>query len=278
MKYVALFLLFWCSLFINAQSNPFKEDLILFLDCDTLQLNNECFEEKTRALILERIQQKDVNEIIKSSAKNVVEIVGYFSFDEKGNLLPEDSSLKCKTSADAESLGLDYVFNDFPKIYPRKDEIGNVGSSYIYGLFGFKIENSKLQAISDYEPEINMDNFTPLDSGPVYKVAETPSLGQNSTSSMRSVNYYFTKYIAKNFNIDLANQLGLSPGKKTIAAFFKVDKSGEIINIRARSSRMELEQEVIRIIKSIKKADKPAMSKGKPVVSSFVIPVRFLVE
>ena len=91
------------------------------------------------------------------------------------------------------------------------------------------------------------------------------------------MNEKVNKFIGKKFNQDLASDLGLAPGKKRISVVFKVDKSGNITNIRARGPHPGLEKEAKRVIGLLPKM-KPGRQRGKAVVMPFSIPIVFQVQ
>lgn len=86
-----------------------------------------------------------------------------------------------------------------------------------------------------------------------------------------------TKYFGKKFNTNLANELGLSEGKKRLFVIFKIDKTGKVSNVRARGPHPILEKEVSKIISSLPKMT-PGKQRGVPVGVSYSIPITFEVR
>ena len=86
-----------------------------------------------------------------------------------------------------------------------------------------------------------------------------------------------SKFINKKFNVDLASDLGLPPGRKRISVVFKVDKSGNVTNIQARGPHPGLEKEAKRVIGLLPKM-KPGKQRGKAVVMPFSLPIVFAVQ
>jgi hypothetical protein len=84
--------------------------------------------------------------------------------------------------------------------------------------------------------------------------------------------------VSKNFNIHIAKDLGLKPGKAKISCFFKIDTNGEITAIKIRGPHPKLEAEAIRVLKLIPKLKKPGMQKGKAVIVPYYLPIQFMVE
>lgn len=80
------------------------------------------------------------------------------------------------------------------------------------------------------------------------------------------------KHVHKYFRSSIAQELGLTPGKKKIYVQFKIDKTGEIIDIRARGPHIRLEKEAIRVISLLPEMT-PGKQRTKPVRVSYTLPV-----
>ena len=85
------------------------------------------------------------------------------------------------------------------------------------------------------------------------------------------------RVVIKNFNADLVSTLGLSPGKKKIWVFFRIDETGEITDISARAPHNQLKEEGVRVAKLIPKMQ-PGKQQGKPVGMKYTLPITFNVE
>ena len=56
---------------------------------------------------------------------------------------------------------------------------------------------------------------------------------------------------------------------------FKIDKEGNIIDIKARAKHPNLEKEAIRVISLLPKLIKPGYQRGKPVIVPYSLPIIF---
>ena len=83
------------------------------------------------------------------------------------------------------------------------------------------------------------------------------------------------KYVNKKFNTDLGSELGLS-GVQRIFCQFKISKSGAITDVRARAKHPRLQQEAMRVIKSLPTM-KPGKQRNKPVGVLYSLPITFRV-
>jgi len=84
-------------------------------------------------------------------------------------------------------------------------------------------------------------------------------------------------YINKQFNSELASEMGLAPGIQRIYTLFKIDKNGNVVNIEARSPHKRLRDEAIRVISLLPKME-PGKQQGKAVKVRYAVPIAFKVE
>ncbi len=86
----------------------------------------------------------------------------------------------------------------------------------------------------------------------------------------------FKKFVQKKFNTDLAGDLGLE-GRQRISVQFKIDKNGNVVNVRARAPHPKLEQEAVKVVKALPKMI-PGKQRGKAVGVLYSLPILFQVE
>ncbi|QRM88333.1 blaR1 peptidase M56 family protein [Lacinutrix sp. WUR7] len=86
-----------------------------------------------------------------------------------------------------------------------------------------------------------------------------------------------SKFVNQNFNVNLANDLGLEAGKHRISVQFKVDEKGNVVEVKARAPHAKLEQEAIRIVSLLPKM-KPGMHLGKAVTVPYGFPIQFQIK
>lgn len=85
------------------------------------------------------------------------------------------------------------------------------------------------------------------------------------------------KHFSRKFDADLPNDLGLSPGRKRVFIAFKIDKTGNIVNIQARAPHPKIKSEVVSVMNKLPKM-KPGRQRGKPVGVKYSIPFTLIVE
>ncbi len=115
--------------------------------------------------------------------------------------------------------------------------------------------------------------FILIEDVPIFPGCENLS---NNTERKDCMSEKITKFINKEFNVELASQLGLK-GINKINVMFKIDTNGDIIDVLTRAPHPKLEQEAQRVIQSLPKM-KPGRQRGKPVIVQYAIPIIFKVQ
>jgi len=86
-----------------------------------------------------------------------------------------------------------------------------------------------------------------------------------------------TAQVNSNFNTDLAKNLGLTSGLKRIFVMFKIDKGGNITDVKSRAPHQKLADEAIRVINLLPKMV-PGKQNGDVVSVKYSLPIAFKVE
>lgn len=85
------------------------------------------------------------------------------------------------------------------------------------------------------------------------------------------------KLVGRKFNGDIAQDIGLSVGKKKIFVQFTVDKQGNIADVMVRAPHKRLEKEARRVVNLLPKMT-PGKQRGRSVGVKFILPITFMVE
>ncbi|HBY68636.1 MAG TPA: energy transducer TonB [Flavobacteriaceae bacterium] len=125
----------------------------------------------------------------------------------------------------------------------------------------------------EVEEEIADVPFAVIENVPVYPGCENES-GNNAKK--RCMSEKVQKFVQKKFDTELANDLGLD-GKQRIFVQFKINKSGNIVDVRARAPHPRLEREAVEVVKSLPKMT-PGMQRGKAVGVLYSLPILFQVQ
>lgn len=124
------------------------------------------------------------------------------------------------------------------------------------------------------EPEDEpMVDFIRVEQVPVFPGCEKKK-GREAQSKCMSNK--IDKLIQKKFNVDLADEIGLS-GVQKIDVQFKIDKEGKVTVIKTRAPHPLLEKEAKRVIELIPDMQ-PGKQRDRPVEVRFFKPIRFQVH
>lgn len=82
-----------------------------------------------------------------------------------------------------------------------------------------------------------------------------------------------SQFINKNFDISIAEKAGLK-GRQRVSVVFKINKNGEIVDVRSRAAHPDLEAEAKRVIESIPPLT-PGQQKGENITVQYSLPIIF---
>lgn len=124
------------------------------------------------------------------------------------------------------------------------------------------------------EEEIADVPFAVIENVPIYPGCEKAG---NNAAKKKCMSEKIKKFVQKKFNSELANDLGLDAGRQRISVQFKIDKYGNVVNVRARAPHPRLEQEAIKVVKQLPKMT-PGKQRGKAVGVLYALPIVFEVQ
>jgi hypothetical protein len=84
-----------------------------------------------------------------------------------------------------------------------------------------------------------------------------------------------SQFVNKNFNTGLGKQLNLK-GVNRVIAQFRIDRTGEVVDVKARASHPALQEEAIRVISELPKMQ-PGKQDGKDISVMYSLPIVFQV-
>jgi hypothetical protein len=114
--------------------------------------------------------------------------------------------------------------------------------------------------------------FAVIEEVPVYPGCE--DLGSNEEKK-KCMSEKITEHVNKNFNTGLGKELNLS-GKNRVIVQFKIDKNGNITDVRSRAPHPSLEVEAERVINSLPSMQ-PGKQRGEEVGVMYSLPIVFQV-
>jgi protein TonB len=129
---------------------------------------------------------------------------------------------------------------------------------------------------SDVPPVIDVEipvSILAVEQVPIYPGCESATTNKARRDCMQEK---LTKLISRKFDKDLASDLGLT-GKQRISVQFKIDKFGNVTNIKAIAKHSRLIKEAKRVISKVPKMI-PGKQKDKTVGVIYQIPILLMVE
>ncbi len=114
--------------------------------------------------------------------------------------------------------------------------------------------------------------FSKIEKVPVYPGCENQSLEETKKCFMNNIQ----QAVLKEFNVAIADKHNLS-GKQKIYVRFKIDNTGKIGSVQARGPHKALEEEAIRVVKSLPKMI-PGQQDGVDVGVLFSLPIVFEIK
>lgn len=100
--------------------------------------------------------------------------------------------------------------------------------------------------------------------------------GKTGEALKTCVSKYITKHVNQNFNTGLGAELDLT-GRNRVSVQFKIDKTGNIIDVRARGPHPDLEEEAKRVIRSLPQMI-PGQNNGENVGVLYGLPINFIIQ
>ena len=134
------------------------------------------------------------------------------------------------------------------------------------------VEVEEIEEIVEEEEVIDDVPFAIIENVPVY-----PGCKGSNEEKKKCMVDKITKHVNRKYNTGLAGDLGLSPGKKRVYVQFKISKTGDIVDVRARGPHARLEKEAIRVVELLPKME-TGKQRGRPVGVKYTLPITLLVE
>ncbi len=140
-------------------------------------------------------------------------------------------------------------------------------------------QNAEIAEIDEIE-EVEVDEeviadvpFAVIEDVPIYPGCENEP---NNSAKKECMSKKVEKFVVGKFDTGLAGELGLE-GRQRISVQFKINKNGDVVDVRARAPHPKLEEEAIKVVGSLPKMI-PGKQRGKPVGVLYALPIIFQVE
>lgn len=128
----------------------------------------------------------------------------------------------------------------------------------------------EVEEVQEVEEEIGDVPFALIQQVPIYPGCE------NAKDKKQCMSDKITQHVNKKFDTGLGAELGLS-GRNRVSVQFKIDKNGDIVDVRARGPHPRLEREAVNVIKALPKM-KPGEQRGQKVGVLYGLPINFVIQ
>jgi bla regulator protein BlaR1 len=262
---------------------PFSivEETPTFTFCQTLNTNEErrkCMSENMSKHVAKNFNTSLADSLGLSGRQRINVI---FKINTKGNVIGVQSRAP-HPALEKEAIR---VIKTLPQFIPGKQK--GVAVTVPYSLpIVFQVKGDtktdqvkevlELERIIKLKEELkNSDEvpFVALDKAPLTESCKNVT---DEAATKACFSDFISQYVNKNFNTDLATQLGLI-GRQRINVIFQIDKDGFIKKVKARAPHPDLEVEAKRVISSLPQF-KPGEMNGKAVIVNYSLPILFQVQ
>lgn len=195
-----------------------------------------------------------------TSNGNLLETGGMLHIEVKQN----EAILKLKESARIEIV--------FPSKV-KKENMQLFSGEWKEGVINWTLEKQNVPIVENEVVEEDIEvPFAVIEQIPVYPGCEN----LYNASGKRCMSEAISKFVQRNFNSKIITNLGLR-GRQRINVIFKINKDGEVVNIRTRANYSDLEREASRVISLLPKMQ-PGKQRGKRVMVLYSLPIIFQVD
>lgn len=115
--------------------------------------------------------------------------------------------------------------------------------------------------------------FIMIENAPVFKGCEGLSKAENKKCFDKKM----MRYVQRNFDVGLANDLGLNSGKYRISTEFIIDDKGNVVDIKIRAPHIKLKKETKELIEKLPQFT-PGKQRDKAVKVRYSLPITFRVD
>ncbi|WP_241664798.1 energy transducer TonB [Seonamhaeicola maritimus] len=255
------------------------EQVPVFPGCEglTKEEQRQCMSKNISQFVNKNFNTKIATEY-KLTGRQRINVI--FKIDKEGNI----TGVRSRAPHPALEEEAIRVIKLLPKMIPgmQKGKVVNVPYSLpiIFQVadsnkFDKYITVDKLEESAKLNLSINRNDisvpFALIDQVPVFPGCE----GLTKEEQRQCMSKNISQFVNKNFNTKIATEHKLT-GRQRINVIFKINKEGNIADVRSRAPHPALEEEAIRVIKSLPKMI-PGMQKGKVVNVPYSLPIIFQV-
>lgn len=166
--------------------------------------------------------------------------------------------------------------NELNKIYFKNGENTSAEDliEYLNKLNALKKRTTFNLKLDREEIEVPLDADVPF--AVIDQVPTFPNCSGTKEQLKECMSLSVSKHVNREFDVSLGEKLGLT-GINRIFVMFKIDKQGNVVDIRSRAPHPDLESEAVRVIKTLPQMQ-PGKQDGVPVGVLYSLPITFKIE
>ena len=123
------------------------------------------------------------------------------------------------------------------------------------------------------DPIIETVPFINIENAPIFRGCEGLSKEENKKCFDKKMN----QFVQKNFDSQIATDIGLRSGKYKIYTQFVIDHKGNVVDIQIRAPHTKLSKETQEMIEKLPKFT-PGKQRDRPVKVRYTLPISFQVD
>ena len=128
--------------------------------------------------------------------------------------------------------------------------------------------------VKEVKKEKKIETLNTIDKAPIYPGCEKKKTERGKKTCMITK---INKFVNKNFNTSVAQDLGLGSGVQKIYVSFIIDRNGYANVLRTRAKYNELKKEAVRVVNKLPRM-KPGIKNGKKADLVYNLPISFAIE
>lgn len=133
-------------------------------------------------------------------------------------------------------------------------------------------------SLAQTDEEVNVQEKADVPFGVIEQVPVYPGCEQgDNTEQKKCMSDKIQQHVVKHFDKRRIEAADLPAGKYRISVQFKIDETGNVVDIRARANHERIEAEAIRVINLLPKM-KPGLQRGANVGVLYALPIVFEIE
>ncbi|MDT0552809.1 M56 family metallopeptidase [Urechidicola vernalis] len=243
---------------------PLLGGMLMYSSCKTKDIQNnqvENFEAKKELVTLYSSKKGKLN-VEKGRKETYLDM--YTSFDGSEPLL-KGNLIKRENLSAEEQVELEEFANNFKM---KIEDLPVIQIETGRKVVVYKLPKSKKLNKADYKNAEDVP-FAVVDESPTFEICT------GTQEELKSCfNKELQKFVAINFDMNVAKNSDITPGKKKIYTQFKILKTGEIEIVGVRAPHPDLEKETRRVIGLLPEI-KPGKFDGKEVNVTYMLPITF---